>query len=103
MPDLTATIGLDYALPLLDGLSVNGRVNYVGEQYVDSANTLQLPDFTTVDLGARYKTNLGGVSTTFMANVDNVTNKKYWEGVFNENFATIGADRTYKVGVTFDF
>ncbi|QOW50523.1 MULTISPECIES: TonB-dependent siderophore receptor [unclassified Acinetobacter] len=103
MPDLTATIGLDYALPLLDGLSVNGRVNYVGEQYVDSANTLQLPDFTTVDLGARYKTNLGGVYTTFMANVDNVTDKKYWEGVFNENFATIGADRTYKVGVTFDF
>jgi len=103
MPDLTATLGLDYAVPMLDGMSLNGRVNYVGKQYVNSANTLQLPDFTTVDLGARYKTQLGGLSTTFMANVDNVANKKYWEGVFQENFAIIGADRTYKLGVSFDF
>ena len=75
----------------------------MSEQYLNEENTLELPDYTIVDLGARYKTKLGGVNTTFLANVDNVANKKYWEGVFNSNYALVGGARTYKVGVTFDF
>lgn len=46
---------------------------------------------------------LGGVYTTFRANVDNITDKKYWDGVFTSGFTTVGAGRTYKLGVTFDF
>jgi len=103
VPDFTASLGLDYAVPYIDGLNVNARASYVSEQYLNDANTLELPDFTIVDIGARYKTKLGGVSTTFLANVDNVANKKYWEGVFNPNYAIIGGARTYKLGVSFDF
>lgn len=103
VPDFTASLGLDYAIPFIEGLSVNTRANYVSEQYLDNLNKYKLPDYTIVDLGARYKTKLGGVNTTFLANVDNVTNKKYWEGVFNSNYATIGGARSYKMGVTFDF
>ena len=94
---------MDYAVPVVDGLNVNARANYVSEQYLDSLNTYKLPDYTILDVGARYKTKLGGVNTTFLANVDNVTNKKYWEGVFNSYYATVGGARTYKLGVTFDF
>lgn len=103
VPDFTASLGLDYAIPQIDGLNINTRVSYVSEQYLNEENSLKLPDYTIVDLGARYKTKLGGVNTTFLANVDNVTNKKYWEGVFNSNYALVGGTRTYKVGVTFDF
>jgi iron complex outermembrane receptor protein len=103
VPDFTASLGLDYAIPKVEGLHVNTRVSYVSEQYLNEENTLELPDYTIVDLGARYKTKLGGVNTTFLANVDNVANKKYWEGVFNSNYALVGGARTYKVGVTFDF
>ena len=103
VPDFTASLALDYAVPYLDGLNVNARASYIGEQYLDNTNRLELPDYTLLDLGARYKTKLRGVNTTFLANVDNVTNKKYWEGVFNSNYALIGGSRTYKVGVTFDF
>jgi iron complex outermembrane recepter protein len=67
------------------------------------AYSVCLPDYTILDVGARYKTKLGSVNTTFLANVDNVTNKKYWEGVFNSYYATVGGARTYKLGVTFDF
>ena len=102
-PDFTAGLGLDYKIPVVEGLSVNGRASYVSEQYLDSTNKLELPDYTILDVGARYKTKLGGVNTTFLANVDNVTNKKYWEGVFNSYYATVGGARTYKLGVTFDF
>lgn len=103
IPDFTATLGLDYAVPYVDGLNVNARANYVSEQYLNETNSLKLPDYTILDLGARYKTNLGGVNTTFLANIDNVTDEKYWEGTFNSGYALVGGPRTYKVGVTFDF
>ena len=56
-----------------------------------------------VDLGAKYATKIGGVNTTFRANVNNLTDEKYWSGVFGSNYAILGAGRTYKLGVTFDF
>ncbi|MBK5649757.1 MAG: TonB-dependent receptor, partial [Acinetobacter sp.] len=55
------------------------------------------------DAGARYKTKLGGVNTTLLFNVDNIANKKYWEGAFMSNYAIVGAERKFKVGVIFDF
>lgn len=101
-PEFTAGLGIDYKLPV-DGLSINARANYVDSQYLNNTNTLELPDYTLLDIGAKYTTNLGGVDTTFRANIDNVTDEKYWAGVFSSGFATIGSGRTYKLGVTFDF
>ncbi len=46
VPDFTASLGLDYAVPVVDGLNVNARANYVSEQYLDSLNTYKLPDYT---------------------------------------------------------
>ncbi|MFV5492360.1 TonB-dependent siderophore receptor [Acinetobacter sp. ASP199] len=102
-PEFTAGLGVEYRLPFMDGLSVNTRMNYVDTQYLDEANKLTIPDYTLFDVGAKYTTNLGGVDTTFRANIDNVTDEKYWAGVFNSGFTTLGAGRTYKLGVTFDF
>ena len=102
-PEFTAGLGVEYHLPFVEGLSVNARGTYVDSQYLNNTNTLELPDYTLLDVGAKFSTNIGGVATTFRANVDNVTNKKYWEGVFNSYYATVGGARTYKLGVTFDF
>lgn len=101
-PEFTAGLGLEYKLPV-DGLSVNARGTYVDGQYLNNTNTLELPDYTLLDIGAKYKTHIGGVDTTFRANIDNVTDEKYWAGVFNSGFTTLGAGRTYKLGLTFDF
>lgn len=103
IPDFTAGLMLDYAIAYVDGLSTNVGITYVSKQYLNNTNTLELPDYTILDLGAKYKVKLGGVDTTFRANIDNVTNKQYWSGVFNNNYAVIGEARTYKLGVTFDF
>ena len=103
VPKYTGALGLGYDLPMLQGLNLNARLTYVGTQYLRSDNSLKLPDYMIVDVGARYKTKVGGVNTTFLANVDNIMDKNYWEGVFNNNYAIIGGARTYKVGVTFDF
>ena len=102
-PEFTAGLGLEYHLPQVEGFSVNTRVNYVDSQYLNNSNTLELPNYTLLDVGAKYTTNIGGVDTTFRANVDNVTDEKYWAGVFNSGFTTLGSGRTYKLGVSFDF
>ena len=101
-PEFTAGLGVEYKLPI-DGFSVNARGSYVDSQYLNNTNTLELPDYTLLDVGAKYTTNLGGVDTTFRANIDNVTDEKYWAGVFNSGFTTLGSGRTYKLGVSFDF
>lgn len=102
-PDFTAGLGMDYKIPVVDGLSVNARASYVSEQYLNTDNSLELPDYTILDLGAKYATKIGGVNTTFRANVNNLTDEKYWSGVFGSNYAILGAGRAYKLGVTFDF
>lgn len=102
-PEFTAGLGIEYSVPQLDGFSVNTRVNYVDSQYLNNSNTLELPNYTLLDVGAKYTTNVGGVDTTFRANIDNVTDEKYWAGVFNSGFTTLGSGRTYKLGVSFDF
>lgn len=102
-PEFTAGLGLEYQLPYVNGLSFNARGTYVDSQYLNNTNTLELPDYTLLDVGAKYTTNIGGVDTTLRANIDNVTNEKYWAGVFGSGFTTLGAGRTYKLGLTFDF
>ena len=102
-PEFTAGLGIEYKIPSVEGLSVNARGTYVDSQYVNNANTLEIPDYSLLDVGAKYIVNLGGVDTTFRANIDNVTDEKYWAGNFGDGFATLGTGRTYKLGVTFDF
>lgn len=102
-PELTAGLGIEYKIPAVQGFSVNARGSYVDSQYINSANTLEIPNYTLLDVGAKYMLNLGGVDTTLRANIDNLTNEKYWAGNFGDGFATLGSGRTYKLGVTFDF
>lgn len=103
VPKWTANLGGEWDLPWLPGLTLTARTIYTGEQYLDSANTLVLPDWVRFDVGARYATRLGGKPAVFRLGVDNVADRHYWAGVFNENYATLGAGRTYSASVTFDF
>jgi iron complex outermembrane receptor protein len=40
---------------------------------------------------------------TFRATVENLLDKSYWAGSFNDNFATTGGPRTVRVSATVDF
>ncbi|AOA59723.1 hypothetical protein BFG52_16130 [Acinetobacter larvae] len=73
-----AKIYTEYQLPWLDGLAITAGAYYTGKKYADSANTDILPAYTLVDMGLRYRSNIGGYPTTFNLNVSNLTNKTYW-------------------------
>lgn len=101
-PDKTFSAGLDWDVPGVDGLSLNGRVIYTSSVYLTNANLLKFPDWTRVDIGARYVTTaLTGKPVTIRANIENVGGENYW--LTTGTYATVGNPRTYIVSAAFDF
>ena len=39
----------------------------------------------------------------FRASLENVENRSYWAGVFNDGFATVSEPRTLKLSTSIDF
>lgn len=103
VPTWTANLGAEWDTPWVSGLTLTGLVIHTGSQYLDDANNLKIPQWTRYDLGARYGTRLVGKDVTLRASLENVENRSYWAGVFNDGFATIGEPRTLKLSASVDF
>lgn len=73
-----AKLYAEYDISAVKGLTLTGGAYYTGESYRDGANTDIIPSYTVYDGGLRYKTKLDKYPTTFIMNVTNLTDKKYW-------------------------
>ncbi|MBW7974992.1 TonB-dependent receptor [Bradyrhizobium sp. BR 10289] len=104
VPPITANIGAEWDTPFVRDLTLTGRVIYTASQYVDLANTLSLPDWTRVDVGARYTftSPWNGKPIVVRANIENLFNRSYWASAYS-GVITLGAPRTYLVSTTFNF
>ncbi|UBB18570.1 TonB-dependent receptor [Comamonas odontotermitis] len=101
-PEWRARIGLDWQTPV-QGLKVGGRMIYTGSQWSDSGNKLRVPSWNRFDLNTSYATKFGNTPVRFNASVENVTDKKYWIGIFGDGFVMPGAPRTFKLSATVSF
>jgi iron complex outermembrane receptor protein len=105
VPDTQASLGLDWDIHQLRGLTVDGRVVYTGSQPADAANTKSIEAWTRLDLGARYAMPVWDHLLTVRANVENVTNKAYWAsvgGASGANYLVLGGPRTFIVSLSAD-
>ena len=106
-PKVQANAGLDYQVPGVDGLALDGRVIYTAEQYIDADNSREIPSWTRFDLGARYSMPINDAQElTLRARVENVANRDYWAsagGYPGSGYLTVGAPRTLVVSTTLDF
>jgi iron complex outermembrane receptor protein len=102
VPSFMLNLGAEYDVAWVPGLTFSARWTHTGPQYFDAANTMSIKAWDTVDLGARYATNLFGRPTTFRANVYNLANKAYWSST-NGGYLTMGAPRTVLFSMTTDF
>lgn len=102
VPNVQANIGAEWDLPWMKDLTLTGAVIYTGRQFVDTANKQPIPDWTRLDLGARYTTAINGRQTVFRANIQNVTGANYWSGVASFGTFYLGAPRTYLLSMTVD-
>lgn len=92
----------EWDTPFAQGLTLTARVLRTSTQYVDAANTQQLPGWTRFDVGARYATNINRTPVTLRATLENVFNKRYWQSAAREGL-TVAAPRTLLLSVTAAF
>lgn len=104
VPEYTANANVEWDVANT-GFTLTGRVVHTGKQMVNLTNTLEIPEWTRFDLGARYVAVLGATPLTLRVNVDNVANKRYWASAFDVFNASLlqGAPRTFKASASIDF
>jgi iron complex outermembrane receptor protein len=103
VPKLTMNLGADWTLPGAPAVVLTGRVNHTGSQWLTGDNSVKLPAWTTVDLGARYSMRWGNLPVVLKAMVTNVADKAYFEGIWGAGRVNVGAPRTYSLAAQFDF
>ena len=106
LPTLQSNVNLEYDVAALEGLTLTGDIIHTGARYADNANTLKVDGYTTLDLGARYKTVLAGQDVTLKGMVINVTGEDYWQsvgGYTDAGYLNAGEPTALKVSATFDF
>ncbi|QJI39100.1 TonB-dependent receptor [Pseudomonas sp. ADAK13] len=102
VPTFQLNAGVDWDVPGLQGVTVNGRMLRTGGQYADAANTLSLPTWNRFDVGARYTFKVDQRDVTLGATVENVANTKYWESALG-GYLTQGDPRVAKLSASIDF
>ncbi|MBX3587000.1 MAG: TonB-dependent receptor [Ramlibacter sp.] len=106
VPKMQATLGAEWELRAVRGLALDARLVHTGASYADAANTLEVPGWTRLDLGARYLTEMAGRLVTLRARVDNVANRSYWSSVGGypgSGYLVVGAPRTFTLSASVDF
>lgn len=98
VPTSTANVWVSHDLAALPGLSLNGGVFHSSGQFADAANTLRVPAWTRLDVGARYELKLGGARYSVIAGVENVTDRSYWTGA-QSGLLVLSNPRTYKLSL----
>ncbi|MCF5723153.1 TonB-dependent receptor [Pseudomonas syringae] len=102
VPSFQLNAGVDWDVPDMQGVSLNGRMLRTGGQYADAANNLSLPAWNRFDVGARYNFKVAQRDVTLGATVENVANTKYWESA-QGGFLSQGDPRVAKLSASVDF
>jgi iron complex outermembrane receptor protein len=103
VPHTQVNFGTEWDTPFMRRLTLSGRVIYTSSQYLDVANTQQIPDWATFDIGARYRFEAGGKPITLRANVENLFDHSYWAMANPTYGLSPGAPRTLLLSATVDF
>ena len=106
VPKLQANLGAEWDVPGVSGLAVDGRWVHTGASYANATNTLRVPGWNRLDVGARYMTEVQGKLVTLRARIDNLTNRNYWASVGGypgSGYLVVGAPRTLSLSVSVDF
>ncbi len=102
VPAWTANANVEYDVPRTNGLTLTARALWTSTQFLDTANTMQVPSWTRFDVGARYKTKVAGHDTSFKVMVTNLANHSYWSSSLG-GYLTQAQPRTAWFSVTTDF
>ncbi|WGM47180.1 Ferrichrome receptor FcuA [Brevundimonas sp. NIBR10] len=105
-PELQGNVNVEWDVPQVSGLTLEGRVVYTGEQEVDATNTVQLDSWTRLDAGVRYAFRAAGRPLTARARIENLADEDHWVAVGGfpgANYLTLGTPRTLSIQISAGF
>lgn len=105
-PELQGNVNVEWDVPQVAGLTVEGRLVYTGEQEANATSSFPLDSWTRLDAGVRYTAEAAGRPFTLRARVENLADEDQWVAVGGfpgANYLTLGAPRTLRVSVSTDF
>ncbi|WP_296170062.1 TonB-dependent siderophore receptor [uncultured Brevundimonas sp.] len=105
-PEVQGNVNVEWDVPQLSGLTLEGRAIYTGDQAVDAANAVELDSWTRFDAGVRYVTQVADRPVTLRARVENLADEDQWVAVGGfpgANYLTLGAPRTLRLSLSTDF
>ncbi|HVE53285.1 MAG TPA: TonB-dependent receptor [Ramlibacter sp.] len=106
VPAFQASAGAEWELRAVEGLALDVRAVHTGASYADAANTLRVPGWTRLDMGARYLMEIGGRLVSLRGRIDNVGDRNYWAssgGFPGAGYLVVGAPRTFSLSASVDF
>lgn len=106
VPDVQANGNIEWDVPHVPNLTVDGRVIYTSSQYINTANTFTIPSWTRVDIGARYNVRVAARDLTLRGRLENVGGRDYWAsagGFPGANYLVLGMPRTFMLSASMDF
>ena len=105
-PKSQFNLGFDFDVPSVAGLALSARAVHTATQFADAANTLVVPAWTRLDIGARHAMDVASHEVTLRAGINNVTGRHYWAsagGYPGQGYLTVGAPRTFVFSGTFAY
>ncbi|HEX4985043.1 MAG TPA: TonB-dependent siderophore receptor [Burkholderiales bacterium] len=106
IPDTQLNLDGEWDIPGMERLTLTGRVLYTSSQYLDAANTQEMPSWTRVDVGARYVVDMGPKALTLRAGIENLFDRDYWAsagGYPGQGYLVLANPRTYTLTATLGF
>lgn len=106
VPEVQTNLNVEWDVPRLSGLTLEGRVVHTSAQAANAANTLELDAWTRFDAGVRYAFEAGQRPLTLRARVENVADEDQWVAVGGypgSNYLTLGAPRTLSLSISAEF
>lgn len=101
VPDVSINIGGEYDWWFAPGFTTSARVIYTSKQYYDQANLQWIPEWTRLDLGARYSWVYEKILWNARFNVENVTDLNYWAST-GQGSLQQGMPRTFRLTLSAD-
>ncbi|MFL9926159.1 TonB-dependent siderophore receptor [Herbaspirillum lusitanum] len=101
-PQRTGNLFVNYRVPGIEGFSVSAGALAMGARPVNDQNQAFIGGYTTYNAGLRYQTRVFGTKTTFQANIENLSDKRYWSAAGSGQLA-VGMPRTITLSSNFEF
>ncbi|MDB5906438.1 MAG: TonB-dependent siderophore receptor [Massilia sp.] len=101
-PKLSGNMTLTYRVADIKGLTLRATTTYIGPRNIDAQNRGSIPGVSLFSAGAGYVTRIAGHRTALQVNVDNLTNKSYWNSATTSQLGA-GMVRSVKFNAKIDF